>query len=479
MSPPAALISHPPYSATLQSPDHAPNHPSQEALRDSVGRNALRIEPTSCVGVVPPAFFFERIRKVAGATAPSFALLVVDIDGFDAFNQDRGFVAGDQLLDAVGHRFAMRLHGEDCVTRIGGDEFAVLLAGVTDPSGAAAIARHLLAALRHPFEFDSGPHIAKARIGVALCRESRCDLRALLHASRAAVRRAKENGISVAIVQSGDHDAFARRTAAASISGGTQDVLAGREMRDGLLRGEFKVHYQPIHNFATNQVDTLEALVRWQHPTRGLLGPDQFLPAADRAGVARAIGVRVLDCACANLSHWRAHGQAQMRVAVNLSAQDFRGEGIADTITSTLERHALPPSSLELELTEHELLDDDHALSQAAELARHGVALSIDDFGTRYASLRYLHRLPVRALKVDRSFVHDVGRSNASTSIVSAVVGIAGEMGLRLIAEGVEEVRQMKELRRLGCHIMQGYLFSPAVPADDVTGYLARTAPAF
>jgi EAL domain-containing protein (putative c-di-GMP-specific phosphodiesterase class I) len=163
---------------------------------------------------------------------------------------------------------------------------------------------------------------------------------------------------------------------------------------------------------------------------------------------------------------------------VNLSAQDFRRDDFAGTVTNTLERHKLPPSSLELELTEHEQLDDELAMSHAAELARYGVALTLDDFGVKYSTLRYLHRLPVRALKVDRSFVRDVGESAASNSIVSAIIGIAGKMGLRLVAEGVEQVRQMNELRRLGCHIMQGFLFSPPVAAEAVDDYLQRAAPA-
>jgi EAL domain-containing protein (putative c-di-GMP-specific phosphodiesterase class I) len=184
----------------------------------------------------------------------------------------------------------------------------------------------------------------------------------------------------------------------------------------------------------------------------------------------------VLDCACERLRHWRAQGHADLRVAVNLSAHDFRRDDFAGAVVTTLDRHRLPPSSLELELTEHEQLDDERAVSQAAELARHGVGLTIDDFGVKYSSLRYLHRLPVRALKVDRSFVRDIGESAASNSIVSALIAMTGRMGLRLVAEGVEDRRQMAELRRLGCHIMQGYLFSPPVPADEIGGYLARVA---
>lgn len=436
-------------------------------------------EPARQVRVVSPADFFERLQQSASSPASSLALLVVDINGFHSINQAHGFAVGDRFLEMVGRRLANRLRPEDLVTRLGADEFAVLLADVFDTASAVAAARDTLRALGDPFQLNDRPHDVSAHVGMALCPTHGRDVRTLLYAARAALRSAKDAGLDVVAAQPGAHEGWSSTPLLSSAVTGQRGMVSGREVRDGLLRGEFKVHYQPIHNFGTGQVDTLEALVRWRHPSRGLLAPGSFLPAAERAGLAHVISVRVLDCACDSLRRWRARGHQQLRVAVNLSAQDFRRDDFAGTVASTLERHALPPSSLELELTEHEQLDDEHAVSQAAELARQGIALTIDDFGVKYSSLRYLHRLPVRALKVDRSFVHDVGRSAASNSIVSAVIGIAGKMGLRLVAEGVEEVRQMHELRRLGCHIMQGFLFSPAVPADAVGGYLDRTAPAF
>jgi diguanylate cyclase (GGDEF)-like protein len=441
-------------------------------------RRGETADSTRPANIVSPAAFFERLQQAASSPSCSLALLIIDINGFHSINQAHGFLVGDRFLEMAGRRLAGRLRAEDLVTRLGGDEFAVLLSDVFDAASAVEAARDTLRALSEPFLINERPHAASAHVGISLSPTHGRDVRSLLYAGRAALRGAKDAGLDVVVVQSGAHEAWASPALLSSAVAAQRGLVTGREVRDGLLRGEFKVHYQPIHNFGTGGVDTLEALVRWRHPTRGLLSPGAFLPAAERAGLAHVISVRVLDCACDSLRRWRARGHRQLRVAVNLSAQDFRRDDFAGTVASTLERHGLPPSSLELELTEHEQLDDDRAVSQAAELARQGIALTIDDFGIKYSSLRYLHRLPVRALKVDRSFVHDVGRSTASNSIVSAVIGIAGKMGLRLVAEGVEEVRQMNELRRLGCHIMQGFLFSPPVPADAIGGYLERTAPA-
>jgi len=452
------------------------NDPTPSSTRGAPHQHGAAADPACAAGIVSPAAFFERLQQSASSPAAPLALLIIDINGFHSINTAHGFEVGDRFLEMVGRRLANRLRAEDLVTRLGGDEFAVLLADIFDSASAVVAARDMLRALSDPFQLNGRPHPMSAHVGMSLSPMHGRDVRTLLYASRAAMRIAKEAGLDVVVAQSGGHLEWQPSAALTEFS--QRGLVTGREVRDGLLRGEFKVHYQPIHNFGTGQVDTLEALVRWRHPTRGLMSPGSFLPAAERAGLAHVISVRVLDCACDSLRRWRARGHQQLRVAVNLSAQDFRRDDFAGTVASTLERHALPPSSLELELTEHEQLDDERAVSQAAELARHGIALTIDDFGVKYSSLRYLHQLPVRALKVDRSFVHDVGRSAASNSIVSAVIGIAGKMGLRLVAEGVEEVRQMKELRRLGCHIMQGYLFSPPVPADAVDGYLARTAAA-
>jgi diguanylate cyclase (GGDEF)-like protein len=439
-------------------------------------RSAQPAEDTSLgAALIAPAAFFERAQQAAGVPASSFGLLLIDLHRFHAVNQTHGYAAGDELLDMVGRRLAARVRPEDCVTRVGGDEFALLLADMFDSASAVGAARSALGALDSAFTLRGMPQSVSACGGIALCPAHGRDIRALLHAARSALHAAKEIGIDVVVAQPRAQDSGVPAPRPMRNHG---DVPSARELRDGLVRSEFRVHYQPIHNFNTRRVDTLEALVRWQHPTRGLLAPAAFLPVAERVGLSHVISVRVLDCACSSLQYWRSRGHSDLRMAVNLSAHDLRRDDFAGTVAATLDRHRLVPSALELELTEHEQLDDERAGAQADELARQGVTLTIDDFGVKYSSLRYLHRLPVRALKVDGSFVRDVGRSAASESIISAVVGIASKMGLRLVAEGVEEVRQMTELRRLGCHIMQGFLFSRPVPADDVIGYLDRTLPA-
>jgi len=442
---------------------------------DAVAALSAAVADSTGAAVVAPAAFFERVQQAATAPGASFGLMLVDLHRFHAINTAHGYAAGDQLLEQVGRRLAARLRPEDRVTRLGADEFAVLLLDMFDSASAVGAAREALMSLESAFTLRSRPLAVGACAGMALCPAHGRDVRALLHAARGALHSAKEIGIDVVVAQ--PQAAGAPRLQPRPLRADT-DVPTGRELRDGLVRGEFKVHFQPIHNFGTRSVDTLEALVRWRHPTRGMLLPGVFLPAAEQVGLSHVISVRVLDTACSSLRYWRSRGHPDLRVAVNLSAHDLRHDDFAGTVAATLDRHKLAPSALELEITEHEQLDDDRAAAQADELARQGVSLAIDDFGVKYSSLRHLHRLPVRALKVDGSFVRDIGRSAASESIVAAVIGIAARMSLRLVAEGVEEVRQMTELRRLGCHIMQGFLFSPAVPGDDVIGYLDRSLPA-
>ena len=335
MTQPAALTEHRPSVATSALKFELPDL-SLGALPDIPEFN----EPGGHPWVVRPALLFERLQQAVNGGSASLALLIVDLDGFHSINQAHGFAAGDRFLEAVGERLAGRLRANDLVTRLGADEFAVLLFDVPDAASAVAVARDVLAGLRGPLPLDDRLYAASARAGLAMgCANA--DVRALLDAARAALHGAKETGLDVAVARHGQGGVWP--TAMTNEADGGDGIpLTGREVRDGLLRGEFKVHYQPIHNFGSGRVDTLEALVRWRHPTRGLLAPGSFLPAAERSGLAQIISVRVLDCACDSLRRWRRNGHGELRVAVNLSAQDFLPNDFAGTVASTLERHALP-----------------------------------------------------------------------------------------------------------------------------------------
>lgn len=422
-------------------------------------------------GVVSRPAFMAELEGVLGGgrreLAQHLALVVINVDRFKLVNQSFGHLAGDRFLKEIAGRLRQTLGNDEPLTRLGGDEFAALLTRAGTAAEASVIAARMLDALRRPVFIEGEPFATSASIGVAVCPEHGSEDRLLLRAADRAMREAKRRGGDQVKVYS---PAMERTPLA--------DSELERDLRAAVQRDEFEVHYQPIHDLATGCVDSLEALVRWRHPVLGLLGPARFIHMAEETRLVAAVGRRVLEASCAQLKRWRAAGFHELRVSVNLSAQDFERADFVELVTDTLWRHSLPPEALEIEVTEHSLLGAGDAASRAAELRRHGVRLSIDDFGTKYSSLAYLQRLPVSTIKVDRAFVRDVGYSHASDSIVQALIGIARAMGLRLVAEGVEEIEQVRCLRHLGCHLMQGFLFSRPLPADDIAHYLARAHPA-
>jgi len=444
----------------------------------SAANSAARSEPTPALpaashrdgnqreflGEESRSRFFENLEAII-SRGDSGALLVIDVDRFHRINEGYGHVAGDRLLGEVAGRLRTSLRRADGVAQLGGDEFAVLVRDVQCPNGAAIIARKLLDALRRPVTIEGETVAITASIGIALFPLHSNDMRALLRAAYAAMRDAKRQGVDRLCV----FGPYAAGAAAAQAD-------LERDLHHAVRNGEIELHFQPIHNLVTGRVEALEALARWRHPQLGLLEPDRFIPLAEEIGLACAVGEHVLDSACHALAHWHASGFRDLRVSVNLSARDFERADLVETVEATLQRHAIAPASLEVEITEHALIEGPHAAEHVNRLDRSGVQVSLDDFGVKYSSLGRLHRLPVRTLKVDRSFVREVGSSTASDSIVSAVAGIARSMGLRLIAEGVEEVEQVHGLMRLGCHLMQGFLFSPPLPIADVDRYLARAA---
>jgi diguanylate cyclase (GGDEF)-like protein len=438
----------------------------------TVGMAQATSEPTVAVparrGVASRAAFMQ---DLAGAIALAreernpLALVVVNVDRFKLVNDSFGHLAGDRLLKETAARLRQSIGEGAPLTRLGGDEFAALLSAPHSGAEARLVAQRMLEALRRPVLFEHEPYVASASLGLALFPEHGGDARVLLRAADRAMREAKRRG----------GDQVQTYSPAMECGQATQPDLE-RDLRAGLQRDELEVRYQPIHDLDSGTVDSLEALVRWRHPTLGLLEPARFIHIAEESGLVRALGTRVLESACAELRRWRDRGFERLRVSVNLSARDFERDDCVEAIADTLARHSLPPDALEIEVTEHSLLAAGDAAARAAELRRHGVQLSIDDFGTKYSSLAYLQRLPVSTIKVDRAFVREVGYSNAADSIVQALIGIARAMGLRLVAEGVEEIEQVRWLRHLGCHLMQGYLFSHPLPSAAIERYLARSA---
>jgi diguanylate cyclase (GGDEF)-like protein len=422
----------------------------------------------AATGFLGRAAFIERLREaVASARRANdrLAVFVVGLDRFRLVNERWGHLAGDRVLKDVALRLRRTLRGTDALTRLGGDQFAALTPGVPSAEGAASVARKVLEVLREPFPVGAESFSTTASVGIALFPDHGMDENRLIRAADWALNDAKRRGRDGVRIYS---------TALGEARGGAFDLE--HDLRVGMTRSELELRYQPVHDLHTGRVDSVETLVRWRHPQLGLLAPDRFIPMAEETGLVRTLGERVLEGACAQLAHWRREGLDLAGVSVNLSARDFERVDFVELVTDTLARHALTPDALEIEVTEHSLFEDPEAAARASELRSYGVKLSIDDFGTKYSSLSYLQRLPVNTIKVDRSFVRDVGYSTSSESIVAAVIALASGMGLRLIAEGVEEVDQVRSLRRLGCHMMQGFLFSRPLAADDAYRYLARAA---
>jgi diguanylate cyclase (GGDEF)-like protein len=419
-------------------------------------------------GLASRAAFMQDLEAAIGRARKEndpLALVVVNVDRFKLVNDSFGHLAGDRLLKETAARLRQAIGEAAPLTRLGGDEFAALLTAPHSTAEARLVAQRMLDALRRPVLFEHEPYAASASLGLSLFPDHGGEAKALLRAADRAMREAKRRGGDQVLTYS-----------AAMECGHATHAELERDLRAGLQRDELEVRYQPIHDLDSGRVDSLEALVRWRHPTLGLLEPARFIHVAEESGLVRALGTRVLESACGELRRWRERGFERLRVSVNLSARDFERDDCVEVIADTLARHSLPPDALEIEVTEHSLLTAGDAAARAAELRRHGVQLSIDDFGTKYSSLAYLQRLPVSTIKVDRAFVREVGYSNAADSIVQALIGIARAMGLRLVAEGVEEIEQVRWLRHLGCHLMQGYLFSHPLPAAAIEPYLALSA---
>ncbi|MDQ1687779.1 MAG: hypothetical protein QOK42_754 [Frankiaceae bacterium] len=381
------------------------------------------------------------------------AVLFLDLDGFKAVNDSAGHAVGDELLRQCSLRLRTALRGGDTVARLGGDEFAALLDDSSLSGGALEVAQRVLAALSEPFDIAGRSVVIGASLGIAFGATD-ADADELLRNADLAMYRAKAAG-------KGRIEVFAPEMHQELV----QRVEVEADVRRGLTAGEFFLAYQPVVDLRTGQVVEVEALLRWQHPERGLVSPVDFIGVAEETGLIVPLGRFALQEACRQLARWRRAGH-QLGVAVNLSARQIQAPGLVDTVAAALRAHGLPATSLTLEITENVLVDHDERTVAKIELLRElGVRLAIDDFGTGYSSLAYLRRFPVDVLKVDRSFVSGVGQGGDLTALTSTIVRLGRELGLTLVAEGIEDAVQLDALLAMGCHRGQGYLFSrPTTP---------------
>lgn len=399
--------------------------------------------------------FFREVEE-ALARSLDVAVVMIDLDSFKDVNDTLGHAVGDHILQEIARRLESHVGGTGVAARIGGDEFALLLNDVADPKQALRISNTVNEGIAKPMLIDDQEIRIAASCGVALAPLHTNNPVELLGNADLALCRAKTNGRGRSLVfePSLRMEAAARR-------------LYGMEIHRAVREGEFLLVYQPQIRLSDGTLTGAEALIRWRHPMRGLLAPAAFLPALEQGPLAATVGSWVLDEACAQAAFWRRQGLETFRMGVNLFGAQFRGSDFAAEVMDTLEKHGLPPSSLELEITENIVLDhDDVVLEKLRELRAYGVGIAFDDFGTGYASLSLLKRYPLTRIKIDRSFVDGMLVSEKDASVVRAILDMARAFDLETIAEGIEREPERNSLLQQGCHEGQGYLIGKPMLAS-------------
>nr|WP_275585612.1 EAL domain-containing protein [Blastococcus saxobsidens] len=406
------------------------------------------------------------LADVAAGRAPGAAVMILDLDEFKEVNDTLGHHQGDALLIEVGARLTAAVGRAGSVSRLGGDEFAVLLPATADEDHVFAVARALVQALRQPVPLDGLWVEIGASVGIALAPEHATETAALLKSADLAMYDAKSSTGGVRLYDPDLHATSTRRLTLVS------------ELRAALHDGSVVVHVQPKAEPASGRVVGVEALVRWEHPERGWVPPDDFVPVAERSGLLGVLTSRVLDASLRACAHWRASG-LDLGIAVNLSTRSLQDPTLVDEVAELLLRHDVPADRLTLEVTESSVMaDPGRAVGMLHQLRGLGVRLSIDDFGTGYSSLAYLQRLPVQEVKIDRSFISALGRGADDVAIVRAIVDLGRHLGLDVVAEGVEDQATWELLTSMGCHLVQGWHLARAMPMQELPGWLAVHQPA-
>jgi diguanylate cyclase (GGDEF)-like protein len=395
---------------------------------------------------------FKRTKR-----GEQFALLYIDVDEFKGINDSLGHPVGDDFLKSLARRLEDCVRATDFVARLGGDEFAIIQTAVGNLTDVQALVAKIHEAIRQPYECLGHHVMTDASIGIAMAPADGADIDQLIKNADLAMYGAKAAGRRTSRFFEPQMDAKARARRALEL-----------DLRQAMDSESFELHYQPLVDLDSNEVTGCEALLRWRHPERGMISPVEFIPVTEDTGMIVELGEWVLRTACAEAATW----PDQVRLAVNVSPVQFRSQTLALTVAAALAASGLAANRLELEITEAVLIrDDEAALEMLHQLRAIGVRIALDDFGTGYSSLSYLQRFPFDKIKIDRSFINDIGEGDASSSIVQAVVNIATARNMTTTAEGVETQQQLDLLRGLGCTQMQGYLFSAARPAGEIQAF--------
>jgi diguanylate cyclase (GGDEF)-like protein len=412
-------------------------------------------------GLPNRVLFIDRLeREIAHAARGGhrFAVLLLDLDRFKLINDTMGHAAGDQLLMEGARRLCEALRDVDTVARTGGDEFLVLIAQTQDRQDPGAVAVKIGKALSEPFSINDTEIHTSASIGISMYPVDGSDADSLVAHADEAMYFAKQRGRNSFQFFNPDMSVF------------SQDRLElENDLRRALSLGQIEVHYQPKSDVQTGRVSSVEALLRWRHPTRGLVSPTEFVPLAEECGMILSIGEWVLRESCKQARTWQLAGVPFIRVAVNVSPIQFRQSNFLHAVQSVLLEFELEPQYLEIELTESTVMGNAEGSVEILEqLSRMGVVVSIDDFGTGYSSMSYLRKFPIDKLKIDRSFISELTTNAADASIVQAIISLAHSLKLKVVAEGVETAEQLQRLRELGCDQYQGFLSSAAVTPREI-----------
>jgi diguanylate cyclase (GGDEF)-like protein len=382
------------------------------------------------------------------------AVLCLDLDHFKSVNDTLGHPIGDELLKVVAERLRRCTREPDTIARLGGDEFAIIMTGMERPTDAVALAKRIRESITKPYHIDGHQILADISIGISLSPIDASEPDQLLKNADMALYGAKGDGRGTYRFFEPEMDAKMK----------TRRELE-MDLRSALVNAEFELYYQPLVNLTTNEITAFEALVRWNHPTRGLVSPADFIPVAEETGLIIPLGEWVLRRACDETAKWPAH----IKVAVNLSPSQLKSRDLTQLVVSALAESGMPANRLQLEITETVLMHNTfNTLATLHQLRKLGVQIAMDDFGTGYSSLSYLRSFPFDKIKIDRSFIQDLSNGAEPLAIVHAVAGLARSLNMVSTAEGVETQQQLDQLQSVGCTEMQGYLFSHARPAADI-----------